>query len=67
MLICVRKLFKFPFLCYRDKIHHIDNSLVRDSLNILKLERIRCNYLLVHDKVSDVIKMYRKEKKNLSL
>ncbi|PNF33403.1 Vacuolar protein sorting-associated protein 54 [Cryptotermes secundus] len=35
----------------RDKIHHIDNSLVRDSLNILRLERMRRNYLLMHDKI----------------
>jgi hypothetical protein len=40
-------------LCSREKIHHIDNSLVKDSLNILRLERIRCNHLLVYDKVSN--------------
>jgi vacuolar protein sorting-associated protein 54 len=35
----------------REKIHNIDNSLVKDSLNILRLERIRCNHLLVYDKI----------------
>ncbi|KDR08332.1 Vacuolar protein sorting-associated protein 54, partial [Zootermopsis nevadensis] len=35
----------------REKIHHIDNSLVKDSLDILRLERKRCNHLSVYDKI----------------
>ncbi|XP_021939639.1 vacuolar protein sorting-associated protein 54 [Zootermopsis nevadensis] len=41
----------FTFLCFREKIHHIDNSLVKDSLDILRLERKRCNHLSVYDKI----------------
>ncbi|KAG8231895.1 hypothetical protein J437_LFUL011728 [Ladona fulva] len=35
----------------REKIHHIDKVLVKDSLEILKLERVRCNHLMVFKKL----------------
>ena len=54
LILCVNINY-FSCLCSREKIHNIDNSLVKDSLNILRLERIRCNHLLVYDKVSNVL------------
>ncbi|XP_046388598.1 vacuolar protein sorting-associated protein 54 isoform X3 [Ischnura elegans] len=35
----------------REKIHHIDKVLVKDSLEIMKLERVRCNHLMVYKKL----------------
>ncbi|XP_063982746.1 vacuolar protein sorting-associated protein 54 isoform X1 [Diachasmimorpha longicaudata] len=35
----------------RSNIHQIDKTLVQDSLSILRLERSRCNRLLVHEKL----------------
>lgn len=35
----------------RENIHLIDKSLVKDSLEILRLERARCNHLIVQEKL----------------
>ncbi|XP_071445238.1 vacuolar protein sorting-associated protein 54 isoform X2 [Hetaerina americana] len=35
----------------REKIHHIDKVLVKDSLGIMRLERVRCNHLMVYKKL----------------
>ncbi|XP_046587056.1 vacuolar protein sorting-associated protein 54 isoform X1 [Neodiprion lecontei] len=35
----------------RENIHQIDKSLVKDSLEILRLERARCNHLMVQEKL----------------
>ncbi|XP_015608424.1 vacuolar protein sorting-associated protein 54 [Cephus cinctus] len=35
----------------RENIHQIDKSLVKDSLEIIRLERARCNHLIVQEKL----------------
>lgn len=41
----------FAFWKLREKIQHIDKSLVKDSLQIMRLERLRCNQAMVVYKV----------------
>nr|CAD7451911.1 unnamed protein product [Timema tahoe] len=35
----------------REKVHHIDNTLVKKSLDVLRLERRQCNYNAVYEKI----------------